>query len=175
MKFCKKRMSKDKYAKQLFEWQQVWKNENDFYKNMTDTEVRKLKKKNSKSILLNKYIDGEKWKTIPNFTKNNYYKASNFGRIKFNKIIVPQKEGGEKGLILDKEKFEKMYPKAKNNFDKNYSVHDMVAIVFCGKLIDDGLHVHHINDNEYDNSINNLVVLSDVEHSIIHSRPIFVK
>ena len=50
---------------------------------------------------------------------------------------------------------------------KDY-VYNFVAYTFLGKKENDGFHVHHITNDGYYNTEENLVLLTKDEHSYIH-------
>jgi len=114
---------------------------------------------------------GEEWKKIElsGYTK---YECSNKGRVKYNGKIVPQKNINEQMagyLILDKEEYKKLYPDSTNsNMTQSEFVYSLIAKAWLGKIDNDGYHIHHVTNNGYDNSIENLVLLTAVEHSIVH-------
>ncbi len=149
------------------------------------------KELNEKEPLLKNIPDIEKWKTSPSsdidtpILKNETwvkiegsgftrYEISSLGRVKYLGKIVPQKNRTENGkecigyLVLDKEAFQKKYPKAPCGFTTTTHVYSLVAYAFLGKKEKDGYQVHHITNNGYDNSIDNLVLLDKDEHSLIH-------
>lgn len=97
----------------------------------------------------------EIWKDIPGY--EGHYAASNLGNIKslkYNKekIIKPMKNC--KGYFI--------CFLSKNNNQKKFKVHQLIAITFlnhtpCGmKLV-----IDHINDDKSDNSANNLRIVSN--------------
>ena len=106
-------------------------------------------------------LQGEIWKDFPLDKK---YSVSNLGRVKFEGKIQAQvdeidtKTGKIKiGYIVLEDK----------NLRQDY-VYSFVASTFLGKIKGDGYHVHHITNNGYDNSIENLVLLNREEHSYVH-------
>ena len=155
-----KKVEKDNYLGFLFNLQQKLK---EFSKR---TEPKK--EENYYAFNYKPYIEGEKWKKIDGggYTK---YSISNLGRVKYCGFIVPQKnkindDGKEmkEYLVLDKEKFKIMYKDVATDFnlDQSIFVYSLVAYAFLGKKEGDFLHVHHITNDGYDNSVNNLILLT---------------
>lgn len=95
----------------------------------------------------------EIWKPFPLDTK---YTVSNFGRIKYNGIIQKQKD----------EKIQ--YVRLADDSLRNDYVYNFVAYTFLGKIEDDGMHVHHITNDGYYNTTDNLILLTQDEHSYVH-------
>lgn len=102
-------------------------------------------------------LPGEKWEPHPTLKT---YKISNKGRVKIRGKIQKQIDDpdGKLGyLVLE-----------------NYSsvlVYQLVADTFLGRLErEDGITraVHHINNNGYDCSEDNLIMLTDNQHNAIH-------
>ncbi len=150
-------VTKDEYIKQLLNLQQ---------------ELIKYDKIENKEAIRKTYasknydendLDGEIWK---NFPRNPEYLVSNLGRIKFEGKIQHQTEEieSETGrikwgyLVLEDQKLIKDY------------IYDFVAYTFLNKVKGDGYQVHHITNDGDDNSVNNLILLTAAEHSIVHSR-----
>lgn len=103
-------------------------------------------------------LPGEVWKEYKT-DKFDGLEVSSYGRVRQNKKIVPQKDSDAQGravgyLVLDTE--EKL-PKC--------CVYQMVAEAFLGKQSSDGYHVHHITNNGYDNSVGNLIRLTEEQHN----------
>lgn len=118
-------------------------------------------------------LQGEIWKKI-NQAGYSRYEISNLGRVKYLGRIVPQKNELIDGrehigyLVLDKLAFQKKYPYAPSGFSQKIYVYTLVALAYLGKIEGDEYHVHHITNNGYDNSIENLVLLNREEHSYVH-------
>ena len=106
-------------------------------------------------------LNGEIWQKFP---LNPKYLVSNLGRIKFEGKIQHQieeinpKNGEIKCgyLVLEDQ-----------NLRKDY-IYNFVAYTFLDKIEGDGYHVHHITNDGDDNSVNNLILLTAAEHSIVH-------
>ena len=156
--FDRENLSKIEYVKQLLAWRKQA-----AYAEKDDT----VKRNCSWRLWLADAIEGEVWVDLSEYGFNKY-EVSNFGQVKYDGKLVPQK-GSKDGLVLDKEKFKLIYPESTYNFDKNYPVHRLCAIGFLGKKEGDGFEVHHIDNNGYHNHIDNLVLLTRTEHSIVHS------
>ena len=75
--------------------------------------------------------------------------------------------------MLDKKAFQKKYYKAPCGFTTTTHVYSLVASAFLGEKEKDGYQVHHISNNGYDNSVNNLVLLTAAEHSFVHGFQIY--
>lgn len=98
-------------------------------------------------------IKGEIWKKFPLDTR---YMVSNLGRVKFEDKIQKQKDDKVQYVTL-----------ANENLRKDY-IYNFVACTFLGKIEDDGYHVHHITNDGYYNTVDNLVLLTKEEHSYVH-------
>lgn len=98
-------------------------------------------------------LAGEVWKDFP---LDNSYRVSNLGRIKFEGKIQKQKDEKTGYVTL-----------ADENLRKDY-IYNFVAYTFLGKIEGDGMHVHHITNDGYYNTIENLVLLTQSEHSYVH-------
>ena len=165
----KQTVDKDDYAKFLFNLQQKLKE----FSNRTEPK----KEEDYYAFNYNPNIEGEEWKNIEGEGYSKY-SVSNYGRVKYCGFIVPQKnkidDNGKEMkeyLVLDKEKFGEMYKDVATNFNlsKDVFVYSLVAYAFLGKKEGDYLHVHHITNDGYDNSVNNLILLTKEEHSLVHS------
>lgn len=98
-------------------------------------------------------LQDEIWKTFP-FDKN--YTVSNLGRIKYKGIIQKQKDEKIGYVTL-----------SDNNLRHDY-IYNFVAFTFLGKIEGDGMHVHHITNDGYYNTTENLILLTKDEHSYVH-------
>ena len=106
-------------------------------------------------------LQGEIWKDFPLDKK---YSVSNLGRVKFEGKIQAQVD--EIDVKIGKPKIGYLVLEDKN-LRQDY-VYSFVASTFLGKIEGDGYHVHHITNNGYDNSVENLVLLNREEHSYVH-------
>ena len=96
----------------------------------------------------------EVWRDIPGF--EGKYQANNYGNIrslKFKntnrlKILTPKRRGNYLAVKLTKGKTSKMY-----------SIHRLVYQAFNGP-IPEGMQVNHIDENRYNNSLDNLNLMS---------------
>jgi hypothetical protein len=59
----------------------------------------------------------------------------------------------------------KNHPRQRNGYIYE---HTMVMEQFLNRQLNDGEYVHHINNNGYDNRIENLLVVTSEEHQLIH-------
>lgn len=98
-------------------------------------------------------LKGEIWKTYP---LDNNYSVSNLGRIKYKGKIQKQKDDKIQYVTL-----------ADENLRKDYT-YNFVAYTFLGKKEGDGFQIHHITNDGYYNTEENLVLLTKEEHSYIH-------
>ena len=98
-------------------------------------------------------LEGEIWKIFP---LDADYTVSNLGRIKYKGKIQKQKDEKIQYVTL-----------ADKNLRQDY-IYNFVAYTFLGKIEDDGMHVHHITNDGYYNTIDNLVLLTKDEHSYVH-------
>ena len=104
----------------------------------------------------------EIWKAIAGY--ECLYEVSNLGRVKYEGKIQAQVD--EIDVKTGKPKIGYLVLEDKN-LRRDY-VYSMVAFTFLDKIEGDGYHVHHITNNGYDNSIENLVLLNREEHSYVH-------
>ena len=98
-------------------------------------------------------LEGEIWKLFP---LDNKYTVSNLGRIKYESKIQNQKDEKIGYVTL-----------ADDSLRKDY-VYNFVAHTFLGKIEGDGMHVHHITNDGYYNTTENLILLTQEEHSYVH-------
>lgn len=126
--------------------------------------VRRIEQsKQSGSLCLSeKDLPGEVWKPY-NSNKIKNLEVSSYGRIRHENKIVPQKDSEEQGktvgyLVLDNAELPKCF------------VYKMVAETFLEKPSSGAYHVHHITNNGYDNSVGNLIYLTDEQHAIVEHR-----
>ena len=106
-------------------------------------------------------LQGEIWK---NFPLDKKYSVSNLGRVKFEGKIQAQVD--ETDTKTGKPKIGYLVLEDKN-LRRDY-VYSMVAFTFLDKIEGDGYQVHHITNNGYDNRSENLVLLTQEEHSYVH-------
>lgn len=148
-------VTQEEYVKQLFNLQQKL------------IEYDKIEDKESirKTYASKNYdendLNGENWQEFP---LNPKYLVSNLGRIKFEGKIQHQTE--EIDPKTGKIKFGYLVLE-NQNLRKDY-IYNFVAYTFLNKVEGDGYHVHHITNDGNDNSINNLILLTAAEHSIVH-------
>ena len=98
-------------------------------------------------------LKGEIWKEFP---LDNDYTVSNLGRVKYKGVIQKQKDDKIQYVTLADESLRGDY------------VYNFVAFTFLGKTEGDGFHVHHITNDGYYNTEENLVLLTKDEHSYVH-------
>ena len=99
-------------------------------------------------------MPGENWVEHP---KYKTYKVSNLGRVMINDVIQKQRDDpdGKLGyLVLEKYTMVLVY--------------QLVADVFLDRKEGEGLAVHHIDNNGYDCSEDNLIMLTESQHNAIH-------
>ncbi len=130
---------------------------------------------------LNGSLAGEIWKSIHNY--DGYYEVSNFGRVRSLDRYVPHPRPGEQfvaGRILEQKIIKHRNIKTgKPSIDlqvslsldgkqKYYNVRRLVYIMFVEDLNydEDGLYVINKNGNGFNNTVNNLVLLTEQEKSI---------
>ena len=154
MKFDRAK-SIEEYSKMLFFLQQRLKD----YEKIENKE--NLRKNYASQNYYEQDIEGEFWKEYPS---NKKYLVSNKGRIKYEGKIQHQinitdpKTGKIKWgyLVLENKRLLQDY------------IYNFVAYTFLGKIEGDEYHVHHITNDGYDNSVDNLILLTATEHSIVH-------
>jgi len=96
------------------------------------------------------------WKSIAGYV---VYEINNIGKIrnaKSKKLLSPYMRGGYENYIL-----------WSKNKPKSFLAHRLVASTFIRELSINEV-VHHINDNPFNNSINNLAIMTRSEHSALH-------
>ena len=98
-------------------------------------------------------LKGEIWKKFP---LDEDYTVSNLGRIKYKGVIQKQKDEKTQYVTL-----------ADDNLRDDY-IYNFVACTFLGKSEGDGFQVHHITNDGYFNTLDNLVLLNQEEHSYVH-------
>lgn len=103
------------------------------------------------SLCLESELNGEIWKSY----KIEGLEVSSYGRVRYNKEIVPQKDSEEKVgyLVLDNAELPKIH------------VYQMVAETFLEKPDSGEYQIHHITNNGYDNSVGNLIYLTKEQHN----------
>lgn len=103
------------------------------------------------SLCLESELNGEIWKSY----KIEGLEVSSYGRVRYNKEIVPQKDSEEKVgyLVLDNVELPKIH------------VYQMVAETFLEKPDSGEYQIHHITNNGYDNSVGNLIYLTKEQHN----------
>lgn len=96
----------------------------------------------------------EVWKTHPN---NDSWEVSNLGRVRIDGKIQEQIDNpdGSIGYLVLK------------NYT-SYLVYRLVADVFLERKEGEGLVVHHINNDGYNNCEDNLIMLTQTQHGAIH-------
>lgn len=106
-----------------------------------------------------KELELEIWKNIPGW--EGYYQASNIGRIRSLDRIVYSKEGRKftfKGKILKPRRNKRGYfylGLHKGGKIKSCTVHRLIALTFIPNPLNYP-QVHHRDDNQVDNNVNNL-------------------
>lgn len=154
----------EKYYKEL------WSLTPHYYSNWpTKEEIQN--KKDEFSIIYNDdktpKFDNEEWKHLPG---NEVYEVSSLGRIKYDGKFIRQDDPYKDGYLI------LLQPDKPDNFpkiDTSTYVYTFVAKTFLGKKDGDGLHVHHIDNNGYDCSVANLVLLTPQQHRAVHrNRPL---
>ena len=105
-------------------------------------------------------IDGEIWDYYP---CNRRYLVSSEGRIKYN-------FGDKLYQLIEQDDYSKNKPGylVLKQVNLSQKVYNFVAITFLGKIEGDGYEVHHINNNGYDCSTKNLILLTQIQHEIVH-------
>lgn len=106
-------------------------------------------------------LEDEDWEFFPN---NADYKISSLGRVKYKEqlIIQDDKYNNRPGyLVLTSES-------VVGKINRTREVYTFVAMTFMGKVEGDGLHVHHIDNNGYNCSTSNLILLTERQHKAVH-------
>lgn len=111
----------------------------------------------------------EIWKDVPDY--EDYYQISNCGRVKSKDRIVKTVFG--KGYrtvkgIIKKNLFDGVYYStslSKNGKTKSIRIHLLMAITFLNHKPSRKLVVDHINNNQKDNRIENLQIITNRENS----------
>jgi|LakMenEpi03Aug12_release.lakeMendotaPanAssembly.Ray.scaffolds.fasta_scaffold1365606_1 hypothetical protein len=115
--------------------------------------------------MLKKFKMEEIWKDIPDY--EGLYQASNLGRVKSLPKEWTMQNGvtqRHNGKILKPSQCKGMYKLVvlyKKSSSKTYRVHQLVAIAFLNhKICGHKLVVDHINNNPYDNRVENLQIVT---------------
>ena len=147
--------SLEEYGKMLFYLQQRLK----YYEKIENKEG--LRKSYASQIYCAENLTNEVWKKYP---MNPRYMVSNKGRIKYKGKIQRQtnQTDSKTGKIMHG------YLVLENKRLLQDYIYNFVAVTFLGKIENDGYHVHHITNDGYDNNIDNLILLTATEHSIVH-------
>ena len=109
----------------------------------------------------------EIWEPVPGYKKNDYY-ASNLGRIRhFGKIML-QDDKNLNGYLRLKNYADDI--KNQHGFNRTTPVYRFIASAFFKDLYNcsEAKHVHHINNNGYDSRPDNLIPVTQNQHSKIH-------
>ncbi len=114
----------------------------------------------------------EEFIEVPDY-KDKRYKVSNLGRIQRRigneYVIVPQiLYNGN--LYMDKNAFEKKNTKYKNiQINTSKPIYRFVAETWLKKTTtNERWEVHHVDNNEYNNEVNNLIWVTSEQHREIH-------
>ena len=148
-------VTQDEYVKELFDLQQKLIE----YERIKDKEA--IKKTYASKNYDENDLEGEIWKKYP---FNSEYLVSNLGRIKYKGEIQHQTEK----ISEETGKPKLGYLVLENRSLIKDLVYHFVAYTFLNKIDGDGYHVHHITNDGDDNSVNNLILLTAAEHSIVH-------
>ncbi len=114
-------------------------------------------------------LEGEIWKDIPDY--EGKYQVSNMGRVKSLLRIVNKWDGLRTvpERILKQSDFGYGYLfvglHKNNSKPKPSRIHSLMALSFLGHISNKWMVVDHINNNKYDNRIENLQVISHRENS----------
>lgn len=122
----------------------------------------------------NKELQNELWLPYPNI--DDLY-VSSLGRLIYKKIFVEQVEKYENiklkkekddrvgYLQIEREKYSYLWNKIKEEF-----IYQIVARIWLndGKEIPNQIAVHHISNDGYDNSVNNLILMKKCQHDFLH-------
>ena len=128
----------------------------DDYWNKVRERQKKFFENQDKTIFIPE-LPGERWVEHPTYKS---YKVSNLGRVMINGEIQRQRDDpdGKLGyLVLEKY--------------TSVLVYQLVADCFLDRTKqdpDERLSVHHIDNNGYDCSENNLIMLTEKQHNAIH-------
>lgn len=142
-------------------YEELWKQTPHSFNWPSDEKIKELKCKGEEVYNSDEEsLDGEIWNELPGM---KIYEVSTLGRVRLNKKLLKQEDvDGKKGyLVLVK-------PDEKTKVNTSTFVYTFVAKTFLGKTDGDGLHVHHINNNGYDCSVKNLILLTAEQHRIVH-------
>ena len=118
-------------------------------------------------------MEEEIWKDIPGY--EGLFQASTFGRIKSLEKLVHRKNNryyirNEKIIktFISNSGYERtqLY---KNGIQKNFSVHRLVWLTFKGQ-IPEGMQINHIDENKFNNRLDNLELMTPKENANYGSR-----
>lgn len=100
-------------------------------------------------------LEGEKWK----FNKTYKVEVSNFGRIKKDGFILNQ---------FEEHDHKDGWLKVRLNGTSDIYVYRLVGETWLKKPSENYTIVHHINENGYENTPENLLWVTQDQHSILH-------
>lgn len=115
-------------------------------------------------------LPGEIWVRLTQEGWRNYL-VSNMGRVKWwnGNNFEPLIQVNE--IINDKEHFGYLVfdpAQLKRKIQHDFYVYTLVAYAFLGKVVGDKKHVHHIDNNGYNCRPENLILLTEEQHSYVH-------
>ena len=145
----------------------------DNYKTLYNNKIEEITAFNKQS----EDLKGEYWKEYSKIPK---LKISNLGRIQYDNVILNQVEEFKNDkskthigyLQLDKEQATELeiWSKIKENY-----IYQLVANIWLDKPDDfenEIYEVHHIDNDGYDNAVDNLIWVKKCQHELIHSKNI---
>ena len=141
-------------------YDELWNMTHHFYFNWpTQEEINKKREQFSVIYNSDKYFENEKWSYLPG---NDHYEISTLGRVKYDGTFITQTDPYNDGYLV------LVQPKDFPEIDTSTNVYTFVAKTFLGKRDGDGLHVHHLDNNGFDCSVSNLVLLTPEQHRAVH-------
>lgn len=162
----KSKLSNEEFMKY---YEQLWESTPHYFSDWPNVEeITQNKTEGIKIYNSEGTLPGEVWDKYPD---NPKYLVSSLGRIKYcdgrKSFWLKQDDNGKTGYLVLQSNDE--IEQAGIKLNKNTYVYTFVAKTFLGKEDGDGLHVHHIDNNGYDCSTKNLILLTAEQHRAIHS------
>lgn len=141
-------------------YEELWSMTPHFYTNWpTKEEINEKREQFQKIYNSDEFFENEKWDSLPG---NSHYEISTLGRVKYDGTFIKQADPYKDGYLV------LVQPENFPEINTSTNVYTFVAKTFLGKKDGDGLHVHHLDNNGFDCSVSNLVLLTPEQHRAVH-------